>query len=64
MVADNSARLSQKVHRGKSNALKVLQNNAAVSTTPTILEGDGLEDVTSFTNLGTIVDKQVGLMSM
>ena len=54
-VVDNSARLGLRVHRGKS---KVLKNNTAVSTTPIILEGDGLEDVTGFTYLGSIVDKQ------
>ena len=53
-VTDNLARLGLKVHRGKS---KVLKNNAAVSTISIILEGDGLEDVTSFTYLGSNVDK-------
>ena len=38
--------------RGKS---EVLKNNAAVSTISIILEGDGLEDVTSFTYLGSNV---------
>ena len=55
-VANDSARLGLKVLRGKS---KVLKNNAEVSTTPITLEGDGLEDVTSFTYLGNSVDKQV-----
>ena len=54
-VADDSARLVPRTHRGKS---KVLKDNAAVGTTPITLEGDGLEDVTSFTYLGSIVDKQ------
>ena len=40
-VADNSACLALRVHGDKS---KVLKNNAAVSRTPTILEGDGLEE--------------------
>ena len=56
-VADNSARLGLRVHRDKN---KVLKNNAAVSTMPTTLEGDGLEDVTSFTYLGSTVYKQGG----
>ena len=37
-VADNSARLALKVHRGKS---KVMKNKAAANTTPTTLEGVG-----------------------
>ena len=56
-VADNSARLGLKVHRGKT---KVLENNAAVSTTHMSQVGDGLEDVTSFTYLGTIVTNEGG----
>ena len=56
-VADNSALLGLKIHRGNS---KVLKNNAAVSITPITLEEDGLEDVTSFYCLGSIVDKQGG----
>ena len=43
------------VHRGKS---KVLKNNTSVSTTPITLEGDALEDMTSFTFLGSIVEKK------
>ena len=37
-----------------------VKNNAAVSTTPITLEGDRLEDVSSFTYLGSLVDKQGG----
>ena len=55
MVADDSARLSPTIYKGKT---KVLKNNAAVSTIPIALEGDELEDVTSFTYLGGIFDKQ------
>ena len=51
-VADNSAHLGLKVHRGKSKALK---NNASVSTTPITQAGDALENVTSFAYLGSIV---------
>ena len=54
-AVDNSARLGLMVHRCKS---KVLKYNAAVNKTPITLKGDGLEDVTSFTYLGSIVDKQ------
>ena len=60
-VADNSSNLVQRVHRGKSKAIK---NNAAVSPMLITLEGDGLEDVTSFAYLGSIVDKESGLMPM
>ena len=56
-VADSSARLGLKVHRGKS---KVLENNAAVNTTLTALDGDVLEEVTSFIYAGSVVDKQGG----
>ena len=55
--ADKSTRLGLRVHRGRSKGLK---NNAAISTTPTTLEGDGLEGVASFTYLGNIDDKQRG----
>ena len=48
-----TACLGLKIHRGKS---KVLKNNAAVSVTPITQEGIGLEDVTSFTYVGRIVD--------
>ena len=54
MGVDNSASLELKVHRGKNQVHK----NTAVSTTPITLEGDGLEDVTSFTYLCSVVDKQ------
>ena len=54
-IPDNSACLGQKVHRGKS---KVLKNKAVVSTTLITLDGDALEDMTRFTYLGSIVDKE------
>ena len=44
-------------HRSKC---KVLLNNIAVSTTSIPLDGDALEYLTSFTYLGSIVDKQGG----
>ena len=56
-MADNSVRLGLKIHKGKS---KVLKNKEAVSTMPITLVGEGLEDVTCFTYLGSIVDKQEG----
>ena len=54
-VTANSTRLGLNSHWDKS---KVPKNNAAVNTTPTTLDGDALEDVTSFEYLGSIVDKQ------
>jgi hypothetical protein len=42
------------IHRGKSKVRKV---NAA-STTPIKLDGEALEEVESFTYIGSIVDKQ------
>ena len=56
-VANNSARLGLKIHRGNS---KVVKNNTAASTTPISLEGDGLVYVTSFTYIGSIVEKTRG----
>ena len=55
MVVDSSAHLGLKVHRVKS---RVLKNNAAVSRTPITLDGDALEDLTTFANLGSIVNEQ------
>ena len=55
-VVDNSSHLCLKVKRGQN---KVLKNNTATSTIPTALDGDTLEEVTSFTYLGGIViDRQ------
>jgi hypothetical protein len=55
-VAENSKKIALNIHRGKS---KVLKGNAA-STTPIKLEDEALEEVESFTYLGSIVDKQGG----
>ena len=55
-VAETSAKLGLSIHRGKSKVLKV--NDA--SATPIKLEGVALEEVESFTYLGSIVDKQGG----
>ena len=55
-VAENSARLGLNIHRGKSKVLKV----NACSTTPIMLEGRALEEIETFTYLGSIVDKQGG----
>ena len=45
-VADASARLGLKIHKGKSK----------VTATPITLEGEALDEVESFTYLGSIVD--------
>lgn len=55
-IAENSARIGLKIHRGKSKVLKVNTS----STTPIILEDTALEEVENFTYLGSIVDKQGG----
>ncbi|KAJ8342709.1 hypothetical protein SKAU_G00326370 [Synaphobranchus kaupii] len=55
-VAVNSVRLGLNVHKGKSKVLKVNTDNV----TPITLEGDVLEEVESFTYLGSIVDKLGG----
>ena len=49
-VAKNSARLGLNIHRGKSKVLKV----NACSTTPIMLEGRALEEIETFTYLGSI----------
>ena len=51
-VVDASARLGLKIHMGKSKVLKV----NTVTDTPIMLEGEALDDVESFTYLGSIVD--------
>lgn len=56
IVADNSASLGLHINRGKS---KVFKTNAS-SNTPITVEGDALEEVDSFTYLGSILDKQGG----
>ena len=55
-VAEASARLGLKIHRGKSKVLKV----NTVTDTPIILEGEALDEVESFTYLGSIVDSTGG----
>ncbi|KAJ8333779.1 hypothetical protein SKAU_G00410980 [Synaphobranchus kaupii] len=55
-VAVNSVRLGLNIHKGKSKFLKVNTDNV----TPITLEGGVLEEVESFTYLGSIVDKQGG----
>ena len=55
-VAENSAKLGLNIHRGKSKVLKV----NACSTMPIILEGRALEEIETFTYLGSVVDKQGG----
>ncbi|KAL3866766.1 hypothetical protein ACJMK2_044042 [Sinanodonta woodiana] len=56
IVADNSASLGLHINSGKS---KVFKTNAS-SNTPITVEGDALEEVDSFTYLGSILDKQGG----
>ena len=56
MVADNSARLGLTINRGKS---KVFRTNAS-NNTPITVQGEALEEVDSFTYLGSILDNQGG----
>ena len=56
IVAENSARLGLKIHQGKSKVLKVNSINAS----PITIEEKALEEVGSFTYLGSIVDTQGG----
>ncbi|KAK7107318.1 hypothetical protein V1264_015265 [Littorina saxatilis] len=56
IVADNSASLGLHINRGKS---KVFKTNAP-NNTPITVEGSALEEVDSFTYLGSILDKQGG----
>ena len=55
-VADASARLDLKIQQGKSKVLKV---NPATGT-PIMLEGEALDEVESFTYLGSTVDNTGG----
>ena len=55
-VADVSALLGLKIHTGKSKVLKV----NTVTDTPIMLEGEALDEVESFTYLGSIVDNTGG----
>ena len=55
-VADNSARIGLNIHKGQSKVLKV----NATNTASIMLEGEVLEEMESFTYLGSIVDKQDG----
>ncbi|KAL6466641.1 hypothetical protein MHYP_G00244450 [Metynnis hypsauchen] len=52
IVAENSARLGLNINRGKS---KVLKTNAS-NETPITVQGEALEEVRSFTYLGSILD--------
>jgi hypothetical protein len=56
MVADNSARLGLTINKGKS---KVFRTNAS-NNTPITVQGEALEEVDSFTYLGSILDNQGG----
>lgn len=56
IIATHSACLGLIIHKGKSKILKVNNNNTA----PIRLEGEALEEVESFTYLGSVVDKLGG----
>ena len=55
-VADTSVRLGLKIHRGKSKFLKV----NTVTDTPIMLKAESLDEVKSFTSVGSIVDNTGG----
>lgn len=55
-VAENSLRIGLNIHKGKTKVLKV----DAADTAPIKLEDEALEEVESFTYLGSIFDKQGG----
>ena len=56
LVACNSEKLGLRIHKGKSKLLRVNTS----STNPVTLGPNTLEEVDSFTYLGSIVDKQGG----
>ncbi|CAH8500376.1 unnamed protein product [Schistosoma intercalatum] len=55
-VAAASASVGLNIHKGKSKILKYNTENI----NPIILDGEALEDVESFTYLGSIIDEQGG----
>uniref|UniRef100_A0AAV2LFI9 Rho-GAP domain-containing protein n=1 Tax=Knipowitschia caucasica TaxID=637954 RepID=A0AAV2LFI9_KNICA len=55
-VANNSARLGLHINRGKSKVFKINASN----NTPITVQGEALEEVDSFTYLGSILDKYGG----
>ncbi|KAH3718505.1 hypothetical protein DPMN_061310 [Dreissena polymorpha] len=57
MVADNSARLGLTINRGKR---MVFRTNAS-NNTPITVQGEALEEVDSFTYIGSILDNQGGM---
>ena len=56
LISTHSASLGLTIHKGKTKILKVNNNN----TTPVTLAGEALEEVESFTYLGSVVDKLGG----
>ena len=58
-VADASARLGIKIHKGKNKVLKV----NTVKDTPIAQEGEALDKVEGFTYLGSIVDNTGGTIA-
>ncbi|VDP75854.1 unnamed protein product, partial [Schistosoma curassoni] len=55
-VAAASATVGLNIHKGKS---KILRYNTAC-TTPVTIDGEDLEDVKTFTYLGSIIDEHSG----
>ena len=55
-LADTSAKVGLNIHKGKTKVMKVNTS----STEPITLEGSPLEEVESFTYLGSVIDKQGG----
>ncbi|VDO82731.1 unnamed protein product [Schistosoma margrebowiei] len=55
-VAAVSASLGLNIHKGKTKVLKYNTENS----NPITLDGETLEDVESFTYLGSIIDEQGG----
>ncbi|VDP54413.1 unnamed protein product [Schistosoma curassoni] len=55
-VAAASAAIGLNIHNGKS---KILRHNTAF-TNPITIDGEDLEDVKTFTYLGSIIDEQGG----
>ncbi|VDP45385.1 unnamed protein product [Schistosoma mattheei] len=55
-VAAVSASVGLRIHKGKTKVLKFKTKNSS----PITLDGETLEDVESFTDLGSVIDEQGG----